>query len=446
MDFQKKIWNSPYIAMIFGFLVVILIGTALLMLPISSSSGNGTDFTTALFTATSATCVTGLVLVDTGAYFSAFGHNVILMLIQIGGIGIVALAVMAIRIRRGKIGIRERMYMQEVYNTKTEKKLGDSTKWVFFVVVGIELLGALLLSFVFVPKFGFIKGGFYSLFHSISAFNNAGFDLLGEGNSLMTYNDNWYMLSVLSFLIIMGGLGFITIWDIVSHKKSGNNLHLTTKIVCMTTGVLVFFGALFFIIFEWNGKAFLDMTVGDKIFNGLFLSTTARTAGFSSIDMSLLNTGSVLFMIILMYIGASPASTGGGLKTTTIVIPILCIISILKGKEDIEIWGRRVSKKLVLKSLVVISLMFLISFISLIILSFTENIELKGLMFEVASAINTVGVSLGETANLSLIGKYIIILLMFVGRIGPITLLLSLSVKSNGKSSIKLIKEDVLIG
>lgn len=446
MNLQKKIWNSPYLSMIFGFLVVILVGTFFLMLPISSAHGGFTSFTTALFTSTSATCVTGLVLVDTGSYYSAFGHNVILVLIQIGGIGIVALAVIGIRIRNGKIGIRERMYMEEVYNTRTEKKLGDSIKWIFLIIVGIELLGAILLSFVFVPRFGFIKGGFYSLFHSISAFNNAGFDLLGQGNSIVSYSNNWYILLVLSFLIIMGGLGFITILDIVSHRKCGKNLYLTTKIVCVTTGILVVFGTLFFIVFEWSGKSFSNMLAVDKIFNSLFLSVTTRTAGFSSVDMNLLSTGSVLLMIVLMYIGASPASTGGGLKTTTVVIPILCIISVLKGKDDIEIWGRRVSKKLVLKSLVIISLMFLISFVALIILSFTENIELRGLMFEIASAINTVGLSLGETANLSLIGKYIIILLMFIGRVGPITLLLSLSMQKKSKSNIKLIKEEILIG
>lgn len=446
MDLQKKVWSSPYIAMVFGFLTIILIGTMFLMLPISSSSGNATDFTTALFTATSATCVNGLVLVDTGSYFSEFGHNILLILIQIGGVGIVALAVIAIRIRNGKIGIRERMYMEEVYNTKMEKKLGDSIKWIFLIIVSIEFLGALLLSFSFIPKFGFVRGLFYSLFHSISAFNNAGFDLFGTGNSVMHYNNNWYVLLVLSFLIVMGGLGFITILDILCHKRNGKRLYLTTKIVCVATLGLIFFGALFFIIFEWNSNAFSNMSFGDKIVNGLFLSITSRTAGFSSVDMKLLSTGSILFLIILMYIGASPASTGGGLKTTTVVIPILCIMSILKGKEDIEVGGRRISKNLVLKSLVVISLMFLISFVALIALSFTENIELKGLMIEVASAINTVGVSLEGTHNLSLIGKYIIILLMFIGRVGPITLLLSLSVKSTGKSNIKLIKEDVLIG
>lgn len=446
MNFQKKIWNSPYLSMIFGFLIVILVGTFFLMLPISSANGNFTSFTTALFTATSATCVNGLILVDTGSYYSAFGHNIILILIQIGGIGIVALAVIAIRLRNGKIGIRERMYMEEVYNTKSEKKLGDSIKWIFLIIVGIEFLGAILLSVVFIPRFGFIKGGFYALFHSISAFNNAGFDLLGQGNSIMSYSNNWYILSVLSFLIVMGGLGFITILDILRHRKCGEKLYLTTKIVCVTTAVLVIFGALFFIVFEWNGNSFLNMSAGDKIFNSLFLSVTTRTAGFSSVNVSLLSTGSVLLMILLMYIGASPASTGGGLKTTTIVIPVLCIISVLRGKDDIEIWGKRISKKLVLKSLVIISLMFLISFVALIILSFTENMGLKELIFEIASAINTVGLSLGGSENLSLVGKYIIILLMFIGRIGPITLLLSLSMQNKGKSNIKLIKEDVLIG
>lgn len=445
-NIDKKIWNSSYLLMIFGFVLVILVGTFLLMLPISSSSGEMTPFTTALFTSTSATCVTGLVVVDTGTYFSEFGHSVILMLIQIGGIGIIAFLMLFVRLKDGKIGLRERLHINEVYSSSTEKSGIEFIKWVFIITFVTEFIGAALLSVKFIPKYGFSKGFFYSLFHSISAFNNAGFDLFGGYSSLTSHAGSIYVIVVIMILITIGGLGFITIIDLIMHKRNNKKMLLTTKIVCAVTMILFVIGTLIFVIMEWNGVSFAQLSPVEKIFNGMFLSVTPRTAGFNTVDMSLLTTGSALLIILLMYVGASPSSTGGGLKTTTMVIPVLCIISIFKGKEDIEIFGRRISKKLLLKSLCVISISVFVSFIALIILSFTESVELKALIFEVGSAINTVGLSLGVTPNLSTCGRYIIMLLMFIGRVGPITVLMSLSLKSNKTNSIKLVKEDVLIG
>lgn len=445
-NIDKKIWNSSYLLMIFGFVLVILVGTFLLMLPISSSSGEMTPFTTALFTSTSATCVTGLVVVDTGTYFSEFGHSVILMLIQIGGIGIIAFLMLFIRLKDGKIGLRERLHINEVYSSSTEKSGIEFIKWVFIITFATEFVGAVLLSIKFIPQYGFVKGVFYSLFHSISAFNNAGFDLFGGYSSLTSYVGSVYIIIVIMILITIGGLGFITIIDLIMHKRNNKKMLLTTKIVCSVTIILFVVGTLIFAIMEWKGISFAQLSSVEKIFNSMFLSVTPRTAGFNTVNMTLLTTGSALLVILLMYIGASPSSTGGGLKTTTMVIPILCIISIFKGKEDIEIFGRRISKKLLLKSLCVISISVFISFVALIVLSFTENVELKALIFEVASAINTVGLSLGVTPNLSTCGRYVIILLMFIGRVGPITVLMSLSLKNKKTGSIKLVKEDVLIG
>lgn len=445
-NFEKKIWNSPYVLMVVGFLLVILIGTFLLMLPISSASGLSTDFTTALFTATSATCVTGLVVVDTGTYFSAFGHNVILMLIQIGGIGIVAFVVLFSRILNGKMGIREQLHMKEAYNSQTEKSGVDFLKWIFGIIFAVELVGAAFLFPAFYPKKGFVQGLFYSLFHSISAFNNAGFDLIGGYTSLTSFSSSPYLIIVIMALITVGGLGFVTIIDIMRYKKTGKRKSLTTQIVLTATLVLFVVGTIVFFVMEFNGDSMNGMSLIDRIFNSMFLSVTPRTAGFNTVDMNMLTTGSTLLVVLLMYIGASPSSTGGGLKTTTMIIPLLCVVSVFKGKEDIEVFGRRISKKILLKCLCVISISIMISFLGFILLSFTESADLKTIVFEVASAINTVGLSLGLTPNLSSIGKYIIMLLMFIGRVGPITILLSLSMQNKDSSSIKLVKEDVLIG
>lgn len=445
-NLRKTITDSPYLLLILGFASVILIGTLILMTPFVTASGTGTSFLVALFTATSATCVTGLIVVDTGTYFNEIGHVVIMILIQIGGIGIMAFATIFIQLFRGKLSIKNRLNIQETYNSNG---IGDSKniiKSIFLISLVAELLGTFFLSFVFIPEHGFHKGIFYSLFHSISAFNNAGFDLNGNFSSLTHYTGNIIVNITIIFLILTGSIGFLTILDIIK-KKSFSKLALTTKIVLTTTSLLVISGFIMFFAFEFrNPETISNLSTFEKILASFFLSVTPKTAGFNTINMSGLTIASGILVILLMYIGASPTSTGGGLKTTTVLIPILSIIALFKGKEDIEIFERRIPKSLVAKSSAIICIVFLLSISSVILLSLTEKADFMTLLFEVASAINTVGLSLGLTPSLSAIGKCIIIVLMFIGRVGPLTLIMAMSLRQKHESTIKYVEEKIIIG
>ena len=445
-NIKRILTNSPYLLLIFGFLSVILTGTIILMTPLVSTTGESTSFFNALFTATSATCVTGLIVFDTGTYFNEIGHIVIMLLIQIGGIGIMAFIALCIHLFKGKLSIKNKINVKEAYNVIN---IGDGLriiKSIFIISLTMEIIGAIILSFVFIPEFGVSKGLFYSLFHSISAFNNAGFDLNGNFSSLTNYVGNPIINFTIMALITIGSLGFIAILDIID-KKSFKKLSLTTKLVLCLTGTLLVLGFIsFFILEAQNPKTLGELNFFEKILASLFLSVTARTAGFNTIDISGLTVASNLIFIVLMYIGASPTSTGGGLKTTTVLVPILSIIALFKGKDEIEVFERRIPRNLILKSSALITVVFLFSLVSTILLSLTENADFITILFEVASAINTVGLSLGLTPYLSIFGKLIIIILMFIGRIGPLTIVMALSLKQKSENSIKYIEEKILIG
>lgn len=445
-NIKKILTNSPYLLLIFGFLSVILLGTLILMTPLVSASGNGTSFLNAFFTATSATCVTGLVVLDTGTYFNEIGHIVIMVLIQIGGIGIMAFIALCIHLFKGKLSIKNKINVKEAYNVINIGEGLRIIKSIFIISLVMEAIGTIALSTVFIPEYGVFKGLFYSLFHSISAFNNAGFDLNGNFSSLTNYAGNPIVNFTIMALILIGSLGFIAILDIID-KKSFKKLSLTTKLVLWFTGILLIFGFICFFIFEAaNPKTLGELNFFEKILASLFLAVTPKTAGFNTIDMSGLTIASSLLVIIFMYIGASPTSTGGGLKTTTVIVPILSIIAMFKGKDEIEVFERRIPKNLILKSSALISVVLLLSLGSVIILSLTENADFMTILFEVASAINTVGLSLGLTPFLSTLGKLIIILLMFIGRVGPLTIVMALSLKQKSENSIKYIEEKILIG
>lgn len=443
---KKIISNSPYLLLMFGFLLVILIGAILLSMPFASANGERTSFLNALFTATSATCVTGLIVVDTGTHFNQLGHVILLILIQIGGIGIMAFIAVSINIFKGKLSIKNKLNIQEAYNITT---IGDGwkiIKSIFIISLTIEAIGTILLSLVYIPIHGFTKGLFYALFHSVSAFNNAGFDLNGNFTSLTNYASNPIIMYTTMVLISLGSLGFICILDIL-NKKSFKKLTLNSKLVISFTCMILVFTSFLFLIIEFNNPDTLKtMALQDKISSSMFLSITPRTAGFNSINMNGLKTASCIIFIMLMYIGASPSSTGGGIKTTTIMVAILSILALFKGKEDIEIFERRIPKNLILKSCALISIVFLISLFAIIILSLTENADFLTILFEVASALNTVGVSLGLTQHLTSVGKLLIITLMFIGRVGPLTTIMALSLKQKNESNIKYIEEKILIG
>lgn len=443
---RKLIMESPYLLLILGFLAVILTGTLILMTPLVSANGNWTPFLTALFTSTSATCVTGLIVVDTGTYFNEIGHTIIMLLIQIGGIGIMAFATIFIQIFRGKLSIQSKLNIKETYNSNG---IGDSLKTIkaiFLISLISELAGAFFLSFAFIPEHGLSKGLFYSLFHSISAFNNAGFDLNGNFSSLTKYSGNFIVNVTTMALILVGSLGFLAILDI-TKKKNFKKLTLTTKIVLSVTGILLVFGFISFFAFEYNNPNTIgELNLYEKVIASLFLSVTPKTAGFNTIDMGGLTIASSILVILFMYIGASPTSTGGGLKTTTVLVPILSVIAVFKGKEDIEIFERRIPKSLVSKATAIMCVVFILTIGCTMLLSITENTDFMTILFEVASAINTVGLSLGLTPSLSTIGRFIIIILMFIGRIGPLTLVMAISLKQKREAKFKYLEEKILIG
>lgn len=443
---RKLIMESPYLLLILGFLAVILTGTLILMTPLVSANGNWTPFLTALFTSTSATCVTGLIVVDTGTYFNEIGQTIIMLLIQIGGIGIMAFATIFIQIFRGKLSIQSKLNIKETYNSNG---IGDSLKTIkaiFLISLISELVGAFFLSFAFIPEHGLSKGLFYSLFHSISAFNNAGFDLNGNFSSLTKYSGNFIVNVTTMALILVGSLGFLAILDI-TKKKNFKKLTLTTKIVLSVTGILLVFGFISFFAFEYNNPNTIgELNLYEKVIASLFLSVTPKTAGFNTIDMGGLTIASSILVILFMYIGASPTSTGGGLKTTTVLVPILSVIAVFKGKEDIEIFERRIPKSLVSKATAIMCVVFILTIGCTMLLSITENTDFMTILFEVASAINTVGLSLGLTPSLSTIGRFIIIILMFIGRIGPLTLVMAISLKQKREAKFKYLEEKILIG
>lgn len=446
LHLKNKIQNSPHLMLIFGFLAVILIGTLILATPYVTNNGETTPFFTALFTATSATCVNGLMLVDVGTYFNKFGHVIIMLLIQIGGIGIMAFAIIFLQLFRGKLSIKNRLNVQAVYNSSGLGNTIETIKVIFFISLLAEMIGTVALSFVFIPEYGLNDGLFFSLFHSISAFNNAGFDILGNFTSLTGYVDNYILNITIILLVLTGSIGFLTLLDIYK-KKSLKKLSLNTKIVLLSTSVLLIFGTLCFLIFEYNNPETIgNLNFIQKVIASLFLAVTPKSAGFNNINVPSLTIASSVIFILFMYIGASPTSTGGGLKTTTVIMPILSLISVFKGKEDIEIFERRIPNNLVKKATALICLTFLISLFSIVILSITEEATLLQIIFEVSAAINTVGLSFGITPQLSSIGKVMVLILMFIGRIGPLSIIMALSLKQNKTSNIKYVEEKILIG
>ncbi|WP_066892997.1 TrkH family potassium uptake protein [Clostridium nigeriense] len=427
-----------------GFLVVIFIGGVILSLPISSKSGEPTNFLDAIFTSTSAVCVTGLITLNTSAHWSTFGQTVIMTLIEIGGLGFLSFAVLISLILGKKITLRERLVMQEAMNTYSIQGLVKMVKYVLIFTVSVQFFGALLLSTQFVPEYGMGRGVFYSVFHSISAFCNAGFDLFGT--SLENYYSNSVIILVISALIIIGGLGFTVLLEIYEFKGI-KKLSIHSKLVIITTAILVFGGTILMLLFEFNNPESIgNMNLKDKLLNSFFASVSPRTAGFNSVPTNGMTLASKFLTIILMFIGGSPGSTAGGLKTVTFGLLVLTVISVIKGREDTEVFGRRFTKELVYKAFTLLFIGVSLVMLSTMILSYTEvGASFIDLLYEVTSAFGTVGLTLGLTPNLSSIGKVLIILMMYFGRVGPLTVVLSLTRKRK-KSGYKYPEGKILIG
>lgn len=411
--------NPPRILAL-GFMITILLGALLLNLPRASVSGESIGFIDALFTSASAVCVTGLVVVNTAEHWTVFGQAVILMLIQIGGLGIMTMATIFALVSGKKISLRERLVIKEQLNQESLSGLVKLVKYVIAMTLFIEFMGAAVLSYVFVPEFGLKQGLWNSLFHSVSAFCNAGFDI--TGNSFMDYNDSTVAIVAICLLVVAGGLGFSVIIDLLRHR-SWERFSLHTRLVIIISFLLVVVGTLLILVLEWNNPGTLkDMTLGDKIRAALFAAVVPRTAGFNSIDVAAMMQATAFFTIILMFIGGSPGSTAGGIKTATFGVVIMATIAIIKGERDIEIYKKRIPQETVFKSLAIVTVgMVLIIGVSFI-LTLTESWGFLDTMFEATSAFATVGLTRGLTPNLSNAGKLIIIGTMYAGRVGPLTM------------------------
>lgn len=443
---------NPSQMMVVGFAAVILIGAILLSLPIATQTGERTSFLDSLFTATSAVCVTGLVVVDTATYWNFFGQIVIIILIQIGGLGFMTITTLFSLIVKKRINLKERLLIQESLNQIDLSGLVKLTRYILLMTFVIEGIGALILSTVFIPQFGFIRGSWYSIFHAISAFCNAGFDLMGNVtgpySSLMYYVNNTTITLAISALIILGGLGFPVILDIVKNKKI-SKLNMHSKIVLISTSILIVVGMLFILIVEYKNVGTLgNLSLKGKILSSLFQSVTIRTAGFATIDLTILHQATLFIMMIFMFVGASPASTGGGVKTTTIAVLILTVKSFLLGKEDIEVFGRRITSSTVRKSVGIffVGVLAVLTGILLIVLIEPE-FDLLEASFEVVSALATVGLSIGGSPNLTFIGKLLIVIYMFMGRVGLLTIFLALVAKNTvNKQQIRYPEGRIIVG
>ncbi|MDW8801289.1 TrkH family potassium uptake protein [Clostridium sp. A1-XYC3] len=431
--------------LVLGFAAVIFIGAILLSLPVSSRSGQYTNFIDCLFVSTSATCVTGLVTVDTGTHWSNFGQFVILCLIQVGGLGFMSIATLFALLMGKRITLKERLVIQQSLNSFSIQGLVKMSKYLLKFTILVEIIGATLLATQFIPEFGVAKGIYYGIFHSISAYCNAGIDLIGEFRSVTPYADNPLILMTIASLITIGGLGFF-VWQEIYSFRTTKKLSLHSKIVIISTVILIVGGAILMFIFEMNNvKTIANMPLRDKIVNSIFASVVPRTAGFNSVPTADMTEGGKFLTIVLMFIGGSPGSTAGGIKTTTAALLAITVVSIIRGREDAEIYERRIGKEIVYRALVVATLGMCIVLVATIILCITEKTTLDYIVYEVVSAFGTVGLTLGLTPELSTPGKLLIAFIMYCGRLGPLTVALSLAQKSM-PGSIKYPEDKIIIG
>lgn len=433
---------NPSQTIIAGFALIILAGAILLSLPSASADGRPTPFLTALFTATSATCVTGLVVVDTADHYSLFGQLVIMFLIQVGGLGYMTVAtLMAIAIGR-RIGLRERLVLQEAHNLYSVGGIVRFTRNVILMTMAIEGAGAILLAARWVPEFGWGRGVYYGVFHSISAFNNAGFDLMGQFRSLTGYAGDLTINAVIMALIVVGGLGFTVLTDLATPRR----ISLHAKIVLTTTAALIVLGAALVLLLEFSNQATLGpLAAGRRVLAALFQSVTPRTGGFNTVTIGELRDPTLMLIITLMFIGASPGGTGGGIKTTTFVAPLAVILSMLRGRPDPELFHRRLPPVVVYKAVTIalVAVAFVVTMGTL--LSFIERMPFIQALFEVVSAFGTVGLSTGITPSLSAAGRILVMLTIFTGRVGLLTVAFALT-RRQQPANIRYPEERIYVG
>lgn len=429
--------------LVVGYLTIIITGTILLTLPIATTAPGGLNLIDSFFTATSATCVTGLIVLNTSSAFTVFGQVVIMVLIQIGGLGIMSMSTLMAFLIGKKITLKERLIIQEDLNQFGISGLVRLVQYVLGFTVIIEGTGALLMFVRLIPKYPLGKSIYFSIFHAVSAFNNAGFDLFG--NSLEGFTGDIILNFVVMALIILGGIGFGVLTELTNNKKL-TKATLQTKIVLIITIILLIIGFLVFFALEYNNPATMgNLPFGEKILSAMFLSVTPRTAGFNTLPTGALHSSTLFFVIILMFIGASPGSTGGGIKTTTFGVMAITMWNKIIGKKDIEIYNRRIDEEDVLKALSITLLAIgLVIFVTML-LTITEDKAFLDILFETVSAFGTVGLSTGVTPTLSEIGRILITLTMFAGRVGPLTLAVAFADRER-KGIYHYPKEKIMVG
>lgn len=453
MKQPKNLTLSTTHIIMLSFLSVIILGSLLLSLPISSANRTAVPYLDALFTATTATCVTGLVTLPTFSTWSAFGQIVILFLIQIGGLGVITIMSVLMILLHKRMGINHRLLLQDAFNLNSLAGIIQFVKKVVFGSFLVEAIGALLYMFVFIPEFG-LRGIWISVFTSISAFCNAGIDIIAE-NSLCNYSTHPLINVVTCMLIILGGIGYIVWWDVLhvikgtSQRKRHLFRHLTlhSKIVITSTIILIATGAALIFCFEYNNPLTLQpLPWYDKLQLSLFQSVTTRTAGFATIPQENLTNSSSLLCLILMFIGGSPVGTAGGIKTVTVVVLFMTMLASIQNKNEVDIFNRTISKQAISKAVAVTSMSLIIMFTSTLLLSLVTNADVLDILYETVSATATVGLTRNLTPFLNAAGKFVIICTMYLGRVGPLSFALALNSNKQNNNIIKNPTEEISVG
>lgn len=453
-DVRPKATRSPNQAktLAVSFLLIILFGAGLLMLPIAHEPGVIITPLQAVFSATSATCVTGLMVVDPAAAYSLFGEIVLLCLIQLGGLGFMLFATSVLVLAGRRVSLRSRVLLHDTMSLPGLSGAVRNTLRFVLIAFGVEILGAMLLSIHFIPRLGAARGVYFAVFHAISAYCNAGIDLFSTAGSLTTFVDDPLVLLTFVGLIILGGLGFAVLADVLDKGRRPRRFALHTKIVLVTTVFLLVSGTLFFMLAEWNNPMTLGAGrgLGDKLLNAFFQSVTTRTAGFYSVSQSGLTDASKMVTTLLMFIGASPASTGGGVKTSTLFVLLAIIHSVLAGRDEVNAFGKRLPLVLIRTALSIFLLYLALLFGGSVLMGLLEQprgFSMIDLVFEEVSALGTVGLTAANTPTLTRPSQIWLIVLMYFGRVGPLTMMLSITRRHTGyKTGVRYPEEEIIVG
>ena len=436
---------NPSQKIVISFAMIILAGALILMLPVSSKDGVVTPFMTTLFTATSATCVTGLILVDTGAYYSFFGQFIILLMIQIGGLGFATILTLAFLASKKNIGMKERLLMAQTLGMENESGVVRTARHVLIATAFFEFAGAVLLWIRFIPQYG-IRGIWYGIFHSVSAFCNAGFDVFGNGTSIALYENDFLVIAVLSALIIIGGIGFI-VWEDIYKKRSLKKLSLYSKLVLIITGILLVSGTVVFFVFEHkNAHTIGNEALFTKWLSCFFQSVTCRTAGFDAIGQTMLTEQSKAFSIILMLIGGASGSTAGGVKVVTVGILFIAAMSVFRSRNETVVMGRTISRANINYATALIVMWTVLVISGSMIISYADSFNLLDSIYEVTSAYGTTGLSVGISGQSSTFTKIILIIYMFFGRVGVMTISIMFMTRKTGNNLLKYPEGNIMLG